>query len=101
MNFTVVPSPLNKTTEQEEAVFYCQHSSSDDIGWRVNGTSYDSLNITTTPLRDGGRQSSLAIDTHLKFNETTVQCVASFFQGPTPFLFSASALLLIQGTCTS
>ena len=99
--FTVVPSPLNKTTEQGAAVFYCQHNSSDDIAWRVNRTSYNSLNITRTPLRDGGFQSSLTINTHLDFSETTVQCVASFFQGPTPFLFSASVLLLIQGLLIS
>lgn len=93
----MVPSSLNVTVEQGVAVFHCQHRSSDDISWIINGISYSSLNITKIPLRGGGLNTSLSIGTPLDVNETTVQCVATFFDRSAPFLFSAPVILLIQG----
>ena len=84
------------TVEQGVAIFHCQHRNSDDIIWNVNG----SINSTSTksPLSGGGFNSSLAIETHSDFNKTTIQCVAIFFQGSSPFKFTAPVILLIQGT---
>ena len=95
----MIPSPINVTVEQQVAVFHCQHGSSDDIIWRVNETSPNSLHITTeiVPLSGGGLRSSLSIRTLLGFNETTVECVAVFYRGSSPFQFTPPATLLIQG----
>ena len=90
----MLPSPLNVTVEQEVAVFYCQHETSDDITWKVNGTTRSSLTI---PLSGGGFRSSLSIETHLDFNETTIKCVAIFFERSSPFQFTEPVTLLIQG----
>ena len=53
--FVMILSSLNKTVEQGEAVFRCQHRSSDAIIWTVNGTSISSHNISTlsVPVGDG------------------------------------------------
>ena len=94
----IIPIPLNKTVEQQEAVFHCQHRCSDDIAWAVNGTTRHSLPFTKTPLSSGGLNSTLSIETRLDFNGTTIQCVVIFFQGSSPLMFSEPATLLIQGT---
>ena len=91
--------------EQERAIFHCQHNSCDDISWRVNGTSSNSPNITIEgdPLNGGGYRSSLSISTLLGFNETTIECVAIFFQRspPNQILFTTPVTLLIQGQLIS
>ena len=95
----MTPLPLNVTVEQQMAVFHCQHSSSDDITWRVNGASFSTLpNISFVkfPLSGGGFRSSLSVATLPDFSETSVQCVAIFYE-ETPFQFTPPAILLIQG----
>ena len=93
------PSSLNMTVEQQVATFPCQHNGSDDINWRVNGTPPNSPHITTDrdPLSGGGYSSVLSIRTLLGFNETTVECVAIFYEGSPPFQFTPPVTLLIQG----
>ena len=100
--FDLTPSPLNMTVEQQVAVFHCQHSSSDDIIWRVNGTSPNSpyIFIEGVPLSGGGYGSSLSIRTLLGFNRTTVECVAIFFDGSLFVQFTPPVTLLIQGKVT-
>ena len=86
----VTPSSVNKTVEQGEAVFCCQHRSSDAIIiWRVNGTSISSHNISTlvVPVGDGGFASFLSIATHPGFNNTVIECGAVFLDG-SPLLFT-------------
>ena len=80
-------------------MFHCQHRSSDYINWRVNGTSFNSLNISIekSPLSGGGFGSYLYISTLPEYNRTTIDCVAIFFQGPSPFQFTLPVTLLIQG----
>lgn len=85
------------TVEQEVAVFQCQHRSSDDIVWRVNGTIIIFGNITKVSLRGGGFTSSLSVETCLDFNETFVECVEIFYQGSSLFQFTSPVTLLIQG----
>ena len=89
------------TVEQRVAVFNCQHRTSDNIIWRVNGISLlrsqTNISIEEDSLNGDGFRSSLSIETYLVFNETTVECVAIFFQESSPLLFSSPVILLIQG----
>ena len=97
--FTISPSSLNKTVEQEEAVFRCQHRSSDDIVWLVNGTSIisrDNISIWNVTVGDGHFIHLLSIAILPGFNNTTIECGAIFFDGP-PLLFTPPVTLLIQG----
>ena len=95
----MTPSSLNKTVEQGEAVFHCQHRSSDYIAWRVNGTSvgsYDNISQWRVPVDDGHFVYFLSIPTLPGFNNTTIECGALFFDG-SPLLFTPPVTLLIQG----
>ena len=96
VGFVMLPSSLNKTVEQEVAVFHCQHNSCDGITWRVNGTSTTSV-IQVIYLGDRSVRSSLSIATLPGFN--TIECVAVFTDGSPP-QFTPLVTLLIQGTCT-
>ena len=93
------PSPLTVAVEQRTATFYCQHSSSNVISWRVNGTAenmINSPNISTGEIIQIGRGRILSIGTLLEFNQTTVECVAIFFDR-TPLQVTPAVTLLIQG----
>ena len=95
----MTPSSLNKTVEQGEAVFRCQHRSSDDIIWRVNGISIfsrDNISEWRIPVGDGNFAYFLSIPTLPGFNNTTIECGAVFFDG-SPLLFTPPVTLLIQG----
>ena len=101
IGFVMTPSSLNKTIEQGKAVFCCQHRSSDDITWRVNGTSissHDNISKWRVPVGDGRFASFLSVATLPGFNNTTIECGAIFFDG-SPLVFSPPVTLLIQGTC--
>ena len=100
--FVMTPSSLNKTVEQGEAVFHCQYRSSDDITWRVNGTSIsspDDISTSRVPVGDGGSIYFLSFATLSGFNNTTIECGAIFFDG-SPLLFTPPVTLLIQGMYT-
>ena len=95
------PSPLTVAVEQGTATFYCQCLTCDNISWRVNGTAENKINspnISTDVIQEngGGKLYSLSIGTLLEFNQTTVECVAVFFDGR-PSLFTPAVTLLIQG----
>ena len=95
----MTPSSLNKTVEQGEAVFHCQHRSSDDITWTVNRTSitsHDDISEQRVPVGDGHFVYFLSIATLPGFNNTTIECAALFFDG-SPVLFTPRVTLLIQG----
>ena len=95
-NFEITPDSLTVAVEEGTATFHCQHSSSDLVGWTVNGTSYNKIsspNITTTTFTGVG---TITFQTLLKFNQTTVECVATFFDG-SPLQFTLPVTLLIQG----
>ena len=96
----VTPLSLNKTVEQGEAVFHCQHRSSDGIFWRVNGTSTDvSPNAITQVVRLGDKhfRSSLSIATLPSSNKTIIECGALFINEISTLQFTPPATLLIQG----
>ena len=97
--FEVLPSPLTVAVEQETATFQCQHPLAIAIGWRVNGI----LNIATFPNvsvtsigTPNGVTTILSISTILVYNETTVECIATFIDGSSP-QFTPLVTLLIQG----
>ena len=87
--------------EQGTAAFYCQHLTSDNIGWRVNGVAENMINSPNISIDEiqqvgGGRIYTVSIGTIVEFNQTTVECVAIFFGG-TPPQFTPAVTLLIQG----
>ena len=92
--------------EQETATFYCQHSNSDGINWRVNGQSLSVLNSSNirsssnNPQSNGARLYSLSIKALSEFNRSTVVCVAIFFDGSPPE-FTMPVSLLVQGLSVS
>ena len=95
----MTPSSLNKTVEQGEAVFSCQHRSSDDITWRVNGTSIissDNISEWRVPVGDGCFVYFLSIATLPGFNNTIIECVVILFDS-FRLLFTPPVTLLIQG----
>ena len=95
-DFQVIPTPLNVSIEQRIARFCCRNDFVDAIHWRVNGTSVNLLNspnISTNTMLSGGL---LSIETLLGYNQTSVECVATFFDGSPPIL-TAPVMLLIQG----
>lgn len=94
----MTPSSLNVTVEQGVATFHCQHNGSDDINWRVNETSPTSPNISPEKVPLGsGFYSSLTIASLLKFNGSTIECVAIFYKVSPPFRFTPPMILLVQG----
>ena len=103
--FAISPSPLTVAVEQETAVFYCQHLTSDGINWRVNGQSLNILNSpniissSDNPQSNGIKVYSLSIRILSEFNQSTVVCVATFFDG-SPSQFTSPVTLLIQGLST-
>ena len=98
----MVPSPLTLAVEEKVATFYCQHSASDTIDWRVNGSSLNRrslTNISRSSNQAGDAQVySLLIETLLEYNMTRVECVA-FFDDRSPPQFTPNVTLLIQGLC--
>ena len=96
----MIPSSVNKTVEQGEAVFHCQHRSSDDITWRVNGTSisfHDNISEWRVPVGDRHFVYFLSIATLPGFSNTTIECGAIFFDNDSPLQFTPPVTLLIQG----
>ena len=88
--------------EQGTATFQCQHSLCDAVFWQVNGASLNRANFpnisTATSIHKGNAVAHiLSIGTLLKYNQTTVVCVALFFDGTPPPQFTAPVALLIQG----
>ena len=103
VNFEITPSPLTVAVEQRIATFYCQHLRCDSISWRVNGIAENKINLPNISIQSdeiqqigGGKIYSLSIGTLLEFNQTTVECVAVFFDG-TPSQVTPHVTLLIQG----
>ena len=104
--FEIVPSSLTVAVEQETATFYCQHSNSDGINWRVDGLSLNVLNSpnihssSSNPQINGAKLYSLSIKTVSEFNQSNVVCVAVFFD-ESPSQYTPPVTLLIQGLSVS
>ena len=99
--FDLVPSPLTVAVEQGVATFQCQHSLASAIGWRLNGIllnteNFQNISTASTLGPNGVSTHILLIGTLLEYNGTTIECVATYFDGSLP-MFTPPALLLIQG----
>ena len=62
----------------------------------VNRINSPNISINDIQESGGGRIDTLSIGTLLKFNQTTVECAAVFFDG-TPSPLTPAVTLLIQG----
>ena len=87
--FSLSPLPLN-TTVDTEAVFSCQHTTANSIGWTVNGVK-DNVQAT---MYNG--ISYLTIPTSPRYDEAVIQCIAYFAESS--IQESDTAVLMIQGT---
>ena len=88
-------------TVGEQATFYCNHSATSSIAWRVNQTSLSRLNLETITGKTirysgGGFVHELTILALAEYNQTTVECVAYIADRSLPE-YTARAILLIQG----
>ena len=92
IGFTELPSSVN-VTAGDEAVFRCQHSDAEFIGWRVNSMPFRQ---TSVPGVSQGTDGSLTILALPENNGTLVECVALFTDGTLP-ISSPPAILVVQG----
>ena len=102
-DFIEVPSPLVVIVTLEEThVYMCNHSETEIIMWRVNGSL---LNVDIYPtdiipnnirLPDGGRVYTLTIGGRPEHNATTIQCSARLMNDST--VMTPSVTFFIQGT---
>ena len=102
-DFQVAPTPLNISVEQGIAMFRCHNRFVDGIHWRINATPVNQLSLpkistnVTSSSEFGGAIYLLSIAALLRYNHTTVQCVATFFGGA-PQIITSPVMLLIQGS---
>ena len=76
-----------------EAVFTCEASGAEALGWNVNGTTALETNFSVT--RTVGHISNITLPALSEYNSTVVQCIAGVLGGH--FTWSENATLLIQG----
>ena len=90
----------------ELATFYCNHSATHDIAWRVNDTSLSVLKLSTVKAQTIKRFQTndsvgvsfvheLAIEALIEYNQTSVRCLA-YIDG-SPVEYSPNVTMLIQG----
>ena len=108
--FMLTPSTRIISTEtvtsESIATFYCQHNRAEAaIGWLVNGTALSQLDATVnvthsrTPLPGSTTLNTLMFPARLEYNETSIVCLAVFFDGsPADISQPPAYLLFAQGT---
>ena len=82
-------------TVSTEAVFQCQHSSTELIVWMINGSSLGEF-PNTVRIHHNGSISSLTITAYPQYKQIVVECVAVIL-GITILRETASATMRIQG----
>ena len=89
-DFITIPSPpVLNVTSTERHVYMCNHSKTNYIIWRVNGSIPNveifplEMPVRTIPLPNGGRVYTLEIGGRPEHNETTIQCSAILGGGST------------------
>ena len=97
----MVPSPLTVAVEQGTATFRCQHSLAVAVVWRLNRmplntANFQNISTNSTSEFNGVTTHTLSIGTLLEYNGTTIECVATFFDGSLPQV-TTPVPLLIQG----
>ena len=99
-SFSINPS-TQIITQGDTAIFTCQNTVADSVGWIINQTSLGRLEATgitdeTRVEPDIGLFNALMIEGRPEYNETSVQCVGVFTDRPSQS--SQVAFLLIQGS---
>ena len=89
----------------KSAKFYCNHSATQDIAWRVNDTSLSVLKLSTITTQRIRVQTNgtvgdsfvheLAIQALAEYNQTSVHCLA--YVDGSPVEYSPEVTMLIQG----
>lgn len=102
--FTTIPLAKN-VSAGERVVFQCQHETADGIGWKLNGTllnTFNPANVTATglPLPNGNVIYNLILTALPRYNNTTIECIATFLNQEAP-TSTEPVLLLIQGMLIS
>ena len=88
-------------TLKDRHVYMCNHSETERITWRVNGSLLNvdifspGIDPTIIAFPDGGRVYTLTIGGRAEHNGTTIQCLAQLEGGST--MMSKSVIFLIQG----
>ena len=100
-SFGFVREPTNVTVVIEmEAIFHCQHTEADVIGWTLNGISLLDLSLdgvsAHTASVAGGVHNTLTIVAHPQYNNTQIKCVALHFDG-SPIMVTDYVIMSIQG----
>ena len=96
----MVPSALTVAVEQGTATFQCQHSLADNINWLLNGITINrvGLGLVSSIVQFNGSFATytLSIGTLIEYNQTKIECVATFMDGSLS-QFTEHVTLLIQG----
>lgn len=90
--FTEVPQTVN-VTAGNDAVFRCLHSDAEFYGWRIDGRSARTANLSEVSVQS----NMLTILALPEYNGTVVECIALYSDG-TPSQTSPPALLIVQGS---
>ena len=103
LGFEEIPSPPILILAVGETYTYrCNHSQTDRISWRVNGSGLgteiipQSITNSSISFSDGRRVSTLTIEGVPEYNDTMIQCKAAFSNGSDPVM-SWMVTFLIQG----
>ena len=88
----------------QDAQFSCRHSSADDVGWQINGSSLNRIDLpgitTFISFVDSGVINMLMIESiDTIFDSTMIECVAIFFDR-SPTEVTPTATLQVQSLCT-
>ena len=101
LDFIQIPSPsMVVIAPENEYTFYCNHSQTTTISWKLNGTTYNfvdlppDINFGSESIPGGSRVYTLTFRGFLKYNRTIIQCVAEL-NGIS--VETSTATLLIQG----
>ena len=99
VDFSELPSTLI-VSPGTEATFRCRHPTADVIGWLVNGMSVGQIinsDIIPGTIHDDGGSllHTLTIVAYPEYNESEIECVASFIHQQLPSQLSPVVTLTI------
>lgn len=95
VGFSILPSE-QVVTEGDLATFRCQHLGAINTFWLINETFVTFDPLVTTASSGHPRVHFLHINAHVKYNRSSVECVAGFGSG-NPIQKTPSVELYIQG----
>ena len=105
LDFIRIPSPSTVViAPKSEYTFYCNHSQTTAISWKLNGTTFDFVELPpgtdggTESIPGGGRVYTLTLRGLPEHNGTIVQCIAELNDVSVE---TSTATFLIQGLIIS